>query len=204
MQDKCRFCQNNCPSKRFSQQLLDKYGDSYLRELAILYHIRELELKANKCIASDNKPFHNGEFLKELADLYILLDFMKFHDSTFSSLIKSRIQKFESKVKSSKPSKFEMNLLNVEFENKKEFDNMCNNLPHDELQCLKEFLNRFDKLLLEYNTHAQIYVHEDQMRIYIIFDSNNVKNLDVLIDKAYGLVDNMIADIINIGESVES
>jgi len=204
MQDKCQFCQNNCPSKKFSQQLLDKYEDSYLRELAILHHIRELELKADKCIADDNKPFRNREFLKELADLYILLNFMKFHDPTFNLLIESRIQKFESKLKGSKSSKLEMNLLNVEFENKKEFDDMCNSLTYDKLQCLKEFLNRFDKLLLEYNTHAQIYVHEDQMCIYIIFDSNNVKNLDVLIDTAYGLVDDMIADIINIGESVES
>jgi len=204
MQDKCKFCQNNCPSKKFSQQLLDKYGDSYFRELVILYHIRELELKANKCIADDNKPFRNREFLKELADLYILLNFMKFHNPTFNLLIESRIQKFESKLKGSNASKLEMNLLNVEFENKKEFDDMCNSLTDGKLQCLKEFLHRFDKLLSEYNTHAQIYVHEDQMCIYIIFDSNNVKNLDVLIDTAYGLVDDMIADIINIGESVES
>jgi len=204
MQDKCKFCQNNCPSKKFSQQLLDKYKDSYFRELVILYHIRELELKANKCIADDNKPFHSKEFLKELADLYILLNFMKFHDSTFNLLIESRIQKFEAKLKGSKSSKLEMNLVNVEFENKKEFDDMCGSLTSDKLQCLKDFLHRFDKLLSEYNTHAQIYVHGDRMCIYIILDSNNVKNLDVLIDTAYGLVDDMIADIINIGESVES
>jgi len=176
----------------FSQELLDKYSNTYFRELVILYHIRELELKANKCIAEDRKPFHDPNFLKELADMYILLKLMKYHDSQFRTLIKTRLQKFESKIERSiTPSK--MQVRNITFENKQDYDTFCLNLSCAKMQELNKFFTAFHKLLDEYNAKASIYVHEDQLCIYVTDER--------VAEKAYNLVDKAICDIISISEA---
>ena len=96
---KCKQCQNsNCIAKKIPNDVIERFKDYYLRELTILYHLYELQLKADKYIAEDQKPFQKPEFLKELADLHILLNLMKLHDPQFKTLIETRLQKFQSYI----------------------------------------------------------------------------------------------------------
>ena len=98
-EQKCNRCQNsNCITKKIPNDVTERFKDYYLRELTILHHLHELQLKVDKYIAEDQKPFQKPEFLKELADLYILLNLMKFHDSQFKTLIETRLQKFQSHI----------------------------------------------------------------------------------------------------------
>ena len=54
-------------------------------------------------------------------------------------------------------------------------------------------LTKFQKLLDEHNAKASIYVHEDQLCIYV--------NDERVVEKAYNLVDKAICDIISISEA---
>jgi hypothetical protein len=80
----------------YNEKLIQKYSNSYFRELVILYHIDELSLKAKKHISEDSKPFKQIDFIKELADLYILLDLYKNIDINFKNMIEERANKFMS------------------------------------------------------------------------------------------------------------
>jgi len=184
------LCQK-CMDKTFSQELLDKYSNTYFRELVILYHIRELELKANKCIAEDRKPFHDPNFLKELADMYILLKLMKYHDSQFRTLIKTRMQKFESKIEKNTET-ITVTFSRLSLEDKKAFYELCNNLPQNKFHTVQDFLIKIDHLLYQHNKYAVVFIHNGQICISIV-DSNAY-----IVNQAYDLVANKISDIINI------
>ena len=79
--------------------VIHKYRDEYFRSLVIEHHLNELHDKMHKLIAEDETPFHCRNFLKELADLYILLELVRTHDKDFASLIEDRKELFISKVK---------------------------------------------------------------------------------------------------------
>ena len=80
----------------FNTEVKEKYKNIYFRELVILYHLDELVLKKNKIISSNknDKPFKDDDFLKELADLKILLDMHSENDKFFEHLIEERKCRF--------------------------------------------------------------------------------------------------------------
>ena len=79
--------------------VVNKYKNEYFRHLVIEHHLNELHDKMHKLIADDETPFQTQTFLKELADLYILLNLEKHHDPHFNATIQVRREKFISKVK---------------------------------------------------------------------------------------------------------
>ncbi len=79
-------------------RVLEKYSDGYLRRLAIEHHIIELHAKLQKALAEDKCPFRQKEFLKELADLYLLLDMHRQEDDAFPHLIQTRKARFVEKL----------------------------------------------------------------------------------------------------------
>ena len=78
--------------------VLNKYSDTYLRRLAIEHHIIELYSKLNYWLSQDECAFRREEFNKELADLYILLDFHAYHDDSFKELVEQRRNRFVEKL----------------------------------------------------------------------------------------------------------
>jgi len=189
---KCNQCQNsNCIAKKIPDDVIERFKDYYLRELTILYHLHELRLKADKYIAEDQKPFQKPEFLKELADLHILLNLMKLHDPQFKTLIETRLQKFQSHIRKNTET-VTVTFSRLTLENEKEFYDLCNSLPRNKFVSLQDFLIKIDHLLYRNNKHAVIFIHDDQICISII-DSD-----DDIINQAYDLVGNKISDIISI------
>ena len=79
--------------------VIHKYRSEYFRSLVVEHHLNELHDKMHKLIAEDETPFHCRMFLKELADLYILLELERTHNKDFASLIEDRKEIFISKVK---------------------------------------------------------------------------------------------------------
>ena len=80
------------------KKVLEKYSDEYLRTLAIEHHIFELHAKLQKALAEDKCPFRQKEFLKELADLYLLLDMHRLKDDSFTFWVLSRKTRFIMKL----------------------------------------------------------------------------------------------------------
>ena len=76
-----------------------KFDHTYLRRLAILDHIHELFVKHEKALMDDSCPFDELYFVKELADLYILLDMHKIKDPTFADMVAKRKERFIEKLK---------------------------------------------------------------------------------------------------------
>ena len=74
--------------------VLEKYENNFFREQIILAHINELYLKVNKFLSEDKKPFKRDEFVKELADLFLLLQMNRHWNKEFDEKIKQRIVKF--------------------------------------------------------------------------------------------------------------
>jgi len=72
--------------------------DSYLRRLAILYHIRELYVKEEAALLKDSCAFREEAWLKELADLYILLQMHAKFDQKFAELVEKRKIRFVEKI----------------------------------------------------------------------------------------------------------
>jgi len=81
------------------QDVVTKFRYSYLRRLAIFYHLYELSAKMERLIAEDKCPFNEKEFMKELADLYLLLQMHYEYDSNFAELVKLRQERFIEKLK---------------------------------------------------------------------------------------------------------
>jgi len=71
--------------------------DPYLHRLAILYHLNELYWKQQKHVADDVCPFNVDDFMKELADMYILLDMYKEFVPSFANLVEQRKKRFAEK-----------------------------------------------------------------------------------------------------------
>lgn len=189
---KCNQCQNsNCFAKKIPDDIIERFKDYYLRELTILYHLRELQLKADKYIAEDQKPFQKPEFLKELADLHILLNLMKLHDPQFKTLTETRLQKFQSHIRKNTET-VTVTFSRLTLENEKEFYDLCNNLSRNKFVSLQDFLIKIDRLLYQNNKHAVIFIHNSQICISIV-DSNTD-----IVNQAYDLIGDKIGDIINI------
>ena len=81
------------------QDVVAKFRHSYLRRLAIFYHLYELSAKMEKLVAEDKCPFDEKDFMKELADLYLLLQMHYEHDLNFAKLVKLRQERFTEKLK---------------------------------------------------------------------------------------------------------
>ena len=189
---KCNQCQNsNCIAKKIPDDVIERFKDYYLRELTILYHLHELRLKADKYIAEDQKPFQKPEFLKELADLHILLNLMKLHDPQFRTLTETRLQKFQSHIRKNTET-VTVTFSRLVLENEKEFYDLCNSLPRNKFVSLQDFLIKIDHLLYRNNKHAVVFIHNDQICISIV-DSNGD-----IVNQAHDLVDSTIGDIISI------
>lgn len=189
---KCNQCQNsNCFAKKIPDDIIERFKDYYLRELTILYHLRELQLKADKYIAEDQKPFQKPEFLKELADLHILLNLMKLHDPQFKTLTETRLQKFQSHIRKNTET-VTVTFSRLTLENEKEFYDLCNNLSRNKFVSLQDFLIKINRLLYQNNKHAVIFIHNSQICISIV-DSNTD-----IVNQAYDLIGDKIGDIINI------
>ncbi|GEM_PF-5970210 len=76
----------------------ERYKDKRLLRLDILYHILELKLKADHAISHDRCPFEEDAFLKELADIHILLEILKKHDPQFKNTVYLRKNSLIEKV----------------------------------------------------------------------------------------------------------
>jgi len=188
----CSQYQNsNCIAKKIPDDVIERFRDYYLRELTILHHLHELQLKADKYIAEDQKPFQKPEFLKELADSHILLNLMKLHDPQFRTLTETRLQKFQSHIRKNTET-VTVTFSRLTLENEKEFYDLCNNLPRNKFVSLQDFLFKIDHLLYRNNKHAVVFIHGDQICISIV-DSN-----DDIVNQAHDLVGNKISDIISI------
>jgi len=84
------------------KEVKEKYRNEYLRRLAILYHIRELYVKEEAALAKDSCAFKEDAWLKELADLYILLEMYKELDEDFARKVKLRRMRFIEKLQQEK------------------------------------------------------------------------------------------------------
>ena len=73
-------------------------NDDYLLQLSIFRHIYEVYVKYKNNIICDVEPFGEEYFLKELADLYILLSLLNESDEDFSDLVEERKNKFIGKT----------------------------------------------------------------------------------------------------------
>ena len=78
----------------------EKFKHEYLRRLAILDHINELKVKHDKSLMDDSCPFEEEYFNKELADLFILLQFHYEFDGKFKEMYNKRKKRFIEKLES--------------------------------------------------------------------------------------------------------
>lgn len=76
-------------------------GNKHLLELSITYHILEVSEKLKHLLATDKKPFKTYSFLKELADLKILLDLLS-ETKEFQCIVEKRRKKFIEKLRREK------------------------------------------------------------------------------------------------------
>ena len=83
--------------------------DPYLHRLAILEHIEELRAKHQRLLAMDKDPFRQEEFMKELADLYILLDMYRDFWISFRARIVQRKHRFAEKLYEMRKKELEEN-----------------------------------------------------------------------------------------------
>jgi len=80
------------------EPVVRRYADVYLRRLSIEHHLQELAEKLRKHLSEDRNPFEQPDFVKELADLGILLEMHAYHDPDFRESIRLRRYRFLEKV----------------------------------------------------------------------------------------------------------
>jgi len=90
-------------------------------------------------------------------------------------------------------------------ENRKDFDNCLKNLSVEEIESLHDFLVNIVNFLNNNKRKATIYVHDDQICIYILFKSNeSTYKIDEIINKIYDLLEQKeVFAFVNIGEEFE-
>ena len=80
------------------ENVIKKYKNKYFRRLVIEHHVNELYNKLHYNIARDRCPFKDENFMKELADMGILIELEMLHNSNFEKLYGERVKKFISKI----------------------------------------------------------------------------------------------------------
>jgi nicotinamide riboside kinase len=80
--------------------VIKKYKNDYFRHCVIEHHLTQLNCLMQKSFTNDEKeaPYGNHSFVKELADLHILLEFEKIYNPDFKRIIESRRERFISKL----------------------------------------------------------------------------------------------------------
>jgi hypothetical protein len=93
----------------------------------------------------------------------------------------------------------------VFLENKKDFTNCLKNLSLEEIESLLHFLINIVHFLNNNKRKATIYVHDDQICIYVFFKTNESNyKIDEIINKIYDLVEQKgLFTFVNIGEDFE-
>lgn len=120
------------------------------------------------------------------------------------SYISSKLLEKEVKDKKNEIIEFIEEQENIVLENKKDFINFLDDLSLEQRESLYNFLTSFVDFLKKNNRKAAIYVHDDQICIYIVFKNNeSIDDIDAVIDKAYDLLKEETSIFVNIGEDFE-
>jgi len=69
------------------KDVVNKYKSKYFRRLVIEHHVNELYDKVHYNIARDRCPFEDENFMKELADIGILVELEMLHNPNFEKTI---------------------------------------------------------------------------------------------------------------------
>lgn len=96
------------------------YKNKRLLRLDILHHVNELKVKGDCLIGHDRCPFREETFLKELGDIYLLLELLKLHDETFKKVVDSRRESFIKKATVLKISQTGREVMEIDIPDQKQ------------------------------------------------------------------------------------